>query len=70
VHLCSPNANIFICSYLSSLPDSLLLIQDIDGDASSGAPMSQKVLFFSQQRMILTMTWNNVMKITVHFNPR
>jgi hypothetical protein len=49
VHLCLPNANIFIHnSYLLSLPDSLFLIQDIDGDASPGAPMSQKVLFFSQ----------------------
>jgi hypothetical protein len=35
-----------------------------------GAPMSQKVLCFSQQRTIAMKTPKNVMKIMGHFDPR
>jgi hypothetical protein len=70
LRLCSPNANIFIHNnYWPSLTDSLSLIGSIDGDdVSSGAPMSQKVLGFSQQRMIPTTTRENVIKIMVLFD--
>ena len=54
---------------LPSPPASPCAIESVHGDVSSGAPMSQKVLGFSQQRMIPTMTWENVIKIMVLFDP-
>jgi hypothetical protein len=70
LHHCSPYTNIFIHnSYSPSFQDSLFVIGSIDGDVSTGAPMSQKVLGFSQQRTIPAMTWKNAKKIMVHFDP-
>jgi hypothetical protein len=58
LHLCSANADIFIHnSYLPSLLDSIFVIGRFDGDVVSEPPMNQKVLGFSQQRMIPTMAW-------------
>jgi hypothetical protein len=63
-------ANIFIHdSYLPSLLDFVFAIRSIDGDVSSRTPMNQKVLGFFQQSMTLTLTWKNVTKNTVLFDP-
>jgi hypothetical protein len=63
-------ADIFIHgSYLPSLRDFVFSIRSINGDVSSKTLMNQKVPGFPQQSMTPTLTWKNVTKNTVLFNP-
>jgi hypothetical protein len=64
------NADTFIHdSYLPSLWEFVFSIRSINGDVSSRTLMSQKVPGFSQQSTTLTLTWKNVTKNTVLFDP-